>query len=73
MFFTVTMDVDNSGPFIAELAQWALLELENLPLYIGGVRDYDNLPVDLAGASGYVFKVSINQLWLEKQPCVFLY
>lgn len=48
----VTMDVDNTGPFIAESPeQWVVLELKQ-PLYIGGVPDYDQLPIDLAGTSG---------------------
>ena len=52
-FVSVTMDVDNTGPFIAESPeQWALLELKQ-PLYIGGVPDYDQLPSELAGVSGY--------------------
>lgn len=46
------MDVDNTGPFVAEsVEQWDILDLEQ-PLYIGGVPDYNQLPPELAGASG---------------------
>lgn len=46
------MDVDNTGPFVEEsLERWDVLDLSQ-PLYIGGVPDYNQLPVELAGASG---------------------
>lgn len=46
------MDVDNTGPFDEEgLEKWDILELAQ-PLYIGGVPDYNQLPAELAGASG---------------------
>uniref|UniRef100_A0A2A4JYV4 Hemolin n=1 Tax=Heliothis virescens TaxID=7102 RepID=A0A2A4JYV4_HELVI len=63
----VTMDVDNTGPFIAESPQqWEVLELKQ-PLYIGGVPDYDQLPVDLAGASGFIGCTSMLLLGKEEK------
>ncbi|KAJ8737484.1 hypothetical protein PYW08_000079 [Mythimna loreyi] len=63
----VTMDVDNTGPFIAESSeQWALLELKQ-PLYIGGVPDYDQLPAELAGASGFIGCASMLILGREEK------
>ncbi|KAJ8737311.1 hypothetical protein PYW07_000582 [Mythimna separata] len=63
----VTMDVDNTGPFIAESPeQWALLELKQ-PLYIGGVPDYDQLPAELAGASGFIGCASMLILGREEK------
>lgn len=58
--FSVTMDVDNTGPFIVESQdQWTVLELKQ-PFYIGGVPDFDQLPNDLAGASGLLlFYISL--------------
>ncbi|KAJ0183614.1 hypothetical protein K1T71_000037 [Dendrolimus kikuchii] len=50
----ITMDVGQTGPFIAELdpsSTWAVLELKE-PLYIGGVPYRDQLPETLAGAPG---------------------
>jgi hypothetical protein len=49
------MDVDNNGPASMMLNEWALLEVAE-PLYIGGVRDYNELPAPLAGTSGYYQK-----------------
>ncbi|XP_022832802.1 basement membrane-specific heparan sulfate proteoglycan core protein-like isoform X3 [Spodoptera litura] len=63
----VTMDVDNTGPFIAESPeQWVVLELKQ-PLYIGGVPDYDQLPIELAGTSGFIGCASMLILGREEK------
>nr|XP_037874357.1 basement membrane-specific heparan sulfate proteoglycan core protein isoform X3 [Bombyx mori] len=55
----VTMDVDDTGPFITDSEEpWsAVLEL-NQPMYIGGVPDIDQLPAGLAGSDGFIGCVS---------------
>ncbi|XP_037299981.1 basement membrane-specific heparan sulfate proteoglycan core protein isoform X7 [Manduca sexta] len=63
----LTMDVDNTGPFNRDFAeQWTLLELEQ-PMYIGGVPDFDQLPAELAGSSGFVGCVSMLILGREEK------
>lgn len=48
---SVSMDVDNNGPFTNSTALDWMLELRE-PLYVGGVYDLSDLPPALAGASG---------------------
>ncbi|CAG9782356.1 unnamed protein product [Diatraea saccharalis] len=62
----VMMDVDNNGPSIVTSTGWELLELAE-PLYVGGVRDYDQLPAALAGASGFMGCVSMLILGREEK------
>ncbi|XP_075991621.1 terribly reduced optic lobes isoform X3 [Anticarsia gemmatalis] len=58
--YRVTMDVDNRGPFFSETYGTVTSVLDLLqPLYIGGVPDYNQLPADLAGASGFIGCVSM--------------
>lgn len=46
------MHVDDTGPFSAELSNnLQAMELRQ-PLYIGGVPDYNQLPIVLANPSG---------------------
>ncbi|XP_045541991.1 basement membrane-specific heparan sulfate proteoglycan core protein isoform X1 [Papilio machaon] len=62
----VSMDVDNKGPFTSESSQqWDVLDLKQ-PLYIGGVPDPNQLPADLAGASGFIGCVSMLILGREE-------
>ncbi|XP_049885171.1 basement membrane-specific heparan sulfate proteoglycan core protein-like isoform X3 [Pectinophora gossypiella] len=63
----VTMDVDNTGPFLAESPrQWDILDL-NQPLYIGGIPDFSQLPDVLARATGYMGCVSMLILGREEK------
>ncbi|XP_052746482.1 basement membrane-specific heparan sulfate proteoglycan core protein isoform X2 [Bicyclus anynana] len=60
----VTMDVDNTGPFVAEFNQYAVLDL-NAPLYIGGVPDVR--PPELATSAGFIGCVSMLILGKEEK------
>ncbi|XP_069364961.1 basement membrane-specific heparan sulfate proteoglycan core protein isoform X10 [Maniola hyperantus] len=60
----VTMDVDNTGPFVAEFNPYAVLDL-NAPLYIGGAPD--QRPPELARSTGFVGCVSMLILGKEEK------
>ncbi|XP_045784357.1 basement membrane-specific heparan sulfate proteoglycan core protein-like isoform X5 [Maniola jurtina] len=60
----VTMDVDNTGPFVAEFNPYAVLDL-NAPLYIGGAPD--QRPPELAQSTGFVGCVSMLILGKEEK------
>ncbi|KAI8430580.1 hypothetical protein MSG28_000802 [Choristoneura fumiferana] len=65
MYAKVAMNVDDTGPFTAELPnKLQAMELKQ-PLYIGGVRDYNQLPSVLGRPSGFIG--CVGMLILGKQ------
>ncbi|KOB69323.1 Basement membrane-specific heparan sulfate proteoglycan core protein [Operophtera brumata] len=62
----VTMYVENFGPFEVDTPENWILELQQ-PLYIGGVPDYNQLPEQLAGATGFAGCVSMLVLGREEK------
>ncbi|XP_072931305.1 basement membrane-specific heparan sulfate proteoglycan core protein [Epargyreus clarus] len=62
----VTMDVDNTGPFVDSSIENKMIELQE-PLYVGGVPNYDELPFQISAASGFIGCVSMLILGREEQ------
>lgn len=77
LMFSVTMDVDNSGPFAKE---WEtnipppVLDLAQ-PLYVGGVPDFNQLPDSVLGAGCVIDPSSAWNLSVSSryQPTSFMH
>lgn len=61
----VTMDVDNTGPFVQERSDLSVLDLDQ-PLYIGGVPTEQQLPEWLGGVPPFIGCVSMLILGREE-------